>query len=231
MMNSLSIRRYQESDFTSVNRIYKVATYQVICDGLTRAFLDYTSILGFSLIIAYCLLRNYWYISISIILVYLALPSLVALISCLKGLGKDLDMTTGYFSTPKTAFFVATLRDEDRSFGIVVGMVGIKLANTSTGGKFAGLRRVGDAELVRMNLDPEYQGLGISHQLMMAAINFSTEQGYKRIILTSSSLQHVATKILYPKYGFVFDREQSLILGIKPCFMSKLLTNQDNKLK
>jgi GNAT superfamily N-acetyltransferase len=107
--------------------------------------------------------------------------------------------------------------------GAVVGTVGMKIPQLDMKGHFAGLRREGDVEMVRMNVAPRHQGYGISKLLLDEAIQFAREEDYKRIVLTSSSLNPVATSILYPKYGFKLLKEASVRLGVKPLFMAREL--------
>jgi GNAT superfamily N-acetyltransferase len=213
------VRRIRPSDAAEVLSVYEIATRTVYSEGIGQALLNYSRVEPAAAISGVLLLNNWWTLHLSLYLGYLFLPIIIACaFAHLRGrCSKDLINSFEYFSTPKAAMFIAEIE------GKVVGTVGIKAANTKIRGKFAGLRKEGDAELVRMNILPSCQGYGISRELMEVAINFCKENEYKRIVLTSTTIQHVATQILYPKYGFVTEKQTGIILGIHPMFMSKVL--------
>lgn len=217
----VEVRRYIPSDKPHIEKIYRYASWEMGIDGFGRVLLEYYSYWPlFAVFSAICLLNNWWRPHIALYLTYILLPYIVSLALLWFAENTDIRDPDKYFANkPKTALFVADWN------GKAIGMVGIKQAELSKAGKFAGLRKPDDAELVRMFILPEYQGFGISKLLMLAALQFSKDEGYKRIILTSSTLKYVATTILYPKYGFVVDKETN-IFGIKPVFMSKVIDNE-----
>lgn len=215
----LIVRRLQNGDDQYVQRVYVAATRKVYAEGVGNALLQYSWTVMGALFSCICLLKNWWVLHITLFALYLFAPAVVATLLILEGyyLVGDIGNPTKYFSRPKHAMFVAELNGE------VVGTAGIKPANIKKKGKFANLRKEGDAELVRMNVSPDCQGQGISKVLLNAALDFAREEGYKRVVLTSTNVQHVATSIVYPKFGFVTEKEAGIVLGIKPVFMSMVL--------
>ncbi len=67
----------------------------------------------------------------------------------------------------------------------------------------AGIWKENDAEyeLVKMTVDPAYQGRGISKELLDRCLSTARELGAKKIFLFSNSQLKTALK-LYEKYGF-----------------------------
>ena len=69
------------------------------------------------------------------------------------------------------------------------------------------MRKDGDAELVRMNVMPAYRGRGLSKKIFDTAKKHAKESGFRRIVLTTSTVQEVACLHLYPNLGFHKERE------------------------
>lgn len=210
------LRRVTKSDLHEVVNIYQCATRTVFHEGIAKAVLKHSNLEDISTPTAAAFFRKGWR-HIGTFLTYRILPrvasyGLVKFLPC-----KDLKSADTYFSRNKHAMFIAEMD------GIVVGTAGIRVPNLKRSGKFKGLRKEGDAELVRMYVLPSHQGHGIGRQLMEATIQFARDEGFKRIVLTSSTLQHVATAVVYPKYGFVKEKDFHIVMGIRPMFMSKEL--------
>lgn len=217
--DAMIVRKIRSSDVKDVVQVYMAATIEMGIDGAAFALLDNSLglLIAMASISALCLLNNWWRVHIGVYALYLVLPIMSSYLSVHLMPAKDVARADTYFDKPKHAMFVVEID------GQVVGTAGIKTANVNKRGWFSGLRKDGDAELVRVNIHPAHQGKGISRLLMDAALKFAQEEGYKRMILSSSTLNRVAVGQLYPKYGFLKEKDVHIILGIRPVFMSKVL--------
>lgn len=93
-----------------------------------------------------------------------------------------------YFAREGQGFWIA---EESR----VVGMVGIE-------------RHADDsAELRRMAVEKTHRGKGIGRELLATAEAFCREQGYRRVVLSTSELQIAAAR-LYESRGYRRVREE-----------------------
>ncbi len=102
----------------------------------------------------------------------------------------------GTYSKPKSTILLVEMDNK------IIGMVGITSADTSKKGVHKGYRKDYDAELHRINILPKYQGLKISKVMIAKAFEFAKQNGYKRVVLTSSSFQYIACTYVYSKLGF-----------------------------
>jgi GNAT superfamily N-acetyltransferase len=216
---AVTIRRVRPSDAGAVLAIYRHATRVVHVEGVEQILVDHSYVFLMAMLSGVCLLKNWWRAHIALYLGYLALPTVIGHIFAVvtAKFSSDVISPHEYFDRPKSTMLVAEMD------GKLVGTVGIKVAQEKkVVGHFAGLRKEGDAELVRMNILPTHQGHGISKLLMQAAIDFCKENKYKRIVLTSSTINRVATEVVYPKYGFVLEKKTGFY-AVYPVFMSKVL--------
>lgn len=207
--DDIIVRRVCKSDLKEVMNIYQNATLEAYVDGIFKAFVKHSNLpmmsnLGMSSHIGMyfaCLI-------LPIVISY----GFIVFMPC-----GDVKTADTFFAQEKHAMFVAETN------GRIVGTAGIRVPNYTKGGPYKGLRREGDAELVRMNVSPSFQGRGISRLLLDAAVNFARQQGFHRLVLTSTTLQHVASSVVYPKYGFVKVKDFHILLGIRSMFMCKEL--------
>lgn len=83
------------------------------------------------------------------------------------------------------------------------GQIFFAVVDGNAAGTVALIEMIDDAfELAKMAVSPNYRGLGLSNLLMDACIEYSRDQGKRRIILESNTKQVAAIK-LYRKFGFV----------------------------
>ncbi|XP_049641063.1 putative N-acetyltransferase 8B [Suncus etruscus] len=98
------------------------------------------------------------------------------------------DISKYYFSERGSCFWVA------ESEGQVVGMVGALPV------KEPALRRV-HLELLHMCVDLGHRGQGIAKALVKTVLQFGQDEGYRAIVLSTTSMQHSALA-LYQGLGF-----------------------------
>lgn len=105
-----------------------------------------------------------------------------------------------YFSRRGCAFWVAV----DDASGEVVGTIAVEApADVAAPDQMGWRWREGDAELRRMSVAQWTRGEGVSRALFAELRRFVAQtHGYKRIVLSTSSLQAVAHDHLYPGLGF-----------------------------
>ena len=131
--------------------------------------------------------------------VYIAAPRRIAsdyITSCLEADMKD--PMSHYDAAKKRQFWVAV----DDVTGAVVGTVAAEdVSAPGTHGKEDGWVD-GDAELRRMSVSPTVRGRGVGKLLFAQVKSFCEEQGFKRIVLTTTNLQADACNRLYPGLGF-----------------------------
>ena len=95
-----------------------------------------------------------------------------------------LDIHGSYMRAPDSRFWVA------EAGGAVVGMVGAAPA-----------RRGEAMELKRLSVSKDHRGRGVSKALCGEVLRFARAQGYKAVVLYTSTVQLVAQR-LYEKQGF-----------------------------
>ena len=94
-----------------------------------------------------------------------------------------------YQHTLGSGFWVADLS------GAVVGMAGIERLNEA------------EAEVRRMYVDTDYRRRGIGVRLLTHLEDFCIEEGYRRILLSTSEVQEAAL-MLYKAQGYQLVREE-----------------------
>lgn len=94
-----------------------------------------------------------------------------------------------YQHTSGSGFWVADLA------GAVVGMAGIERLNDD------------EAEVRRMYVDADYRRRGIGVRLLSHLEDFCVEEGYRRILLSTSEIQEAALA-LYQAQGYRLVREE-----------------------
>lgn len=108
----------------------------------------------------------------------------------------------------EATMFVAVINEN------IVGMIGISKANIHKTGQYKGLRQSNDGELRRLNVVPGFRGQKISSLLYDTVLEYARTKSFKRLILTTSSIQYVAFYFLYPKLGFIKIKEISMFKGL-----------------
>lgn len=153
------------------------------------------------------IIRQWHSAVIVLVLAYNAIPYLIAFIFTCIHLFHDKDFADmiNYYNRDGYAAFVAEVKGKDGST-YIAGMVGVAEADVKKKGFFHGLRQEGDAEMKRLCILEKYRGLKISKLLFQEVVQFCKKHGYKRMMLTTSSVQEVAYKHLYPGLGFNVDK-------------------------
>lgn len=215
------VREFTKNDVKDIQRIFLVCTRNVLRNGI-RSIVFKSKILSYGLI-SITSIVTYNNVSAGLLLgisLY-CLPVIFGyLLSYLHYfLDKDLNDLENYYNKKSSALFIVEVDI------VIAGMVGISPANINKKGHHKGFRKVGDAEMSRMNVLEEFRGLGLSRLLFNKVIEFcSQEKEYKRIILTTSNFQEVACSILYPKLGFSPEHEV-IQFPIRLVFFSKVIAN------
>ncbi len=109
----------------------------------------------------------------------------------------------------------------------IIGMVAACEAELNIKGHHSGLRRPGDAEMKRMNILNKYQGKGLSKILFEVIKQHCRERGFKRLVLSTSSLNYVACKYLYPKLGFRAENRKVFLEGMEGVFYALPLEDKE----
>ena len=73
----------------------------------------------------------------------------------------------------------------------------------------------GEAELRRMSVAATHRGRGVSQMLLAELQHFCIAQGYKRIVLSTSSMQMTEVRA-YPQLGFRQVKETNLPSDVLP---------------
>ena len=92
-------------------------------------------------------------------------------------------------------FWCAT--DDDDGEGALAGIVAAERKSDE------------EIELRRMSVDPRYQGRGVASRLVKRLEAFGSERGFRRVILSCSSVQHAGIA-LYRSCGYKVVREESM---------------------
>ena len=131
-------------------------------------------------------------------------------------LGTDLRDIAAHYLTPGRTYLVAV---DTRHGGRVVGTVAVDRVVLGAGApRHAFSWNDGDAELRRMSVDEALRGRGVGRRLLAAAKAFAREQGYPRLVLSTSAAQATARQ-LYTKHGFKeVHRSHYLPLNLFPIF-------------
>lgn len=86
--------------------------------------------------------------------------------------------------------------------GEVVGTVAVEPASLEVQKGRSWQWKEGDGELRRMSVAKHARGMGVAQALFAELRRFCEQSGHTRIVLSTSSLQHVAHSRLYPALGF-----------------------------
>ena len=114
-----------------------------------------------------------------------------------KSLSDDmLDPMARYRSTRGSGFWVAV-----SGSGEVIGTVALEPANEIAEHGWTWV--YGDGELRRMSVSSQWRGRGVARALFTALLDEARHHDYRRIVLSTSSLQAQASAITYPRLGFV----------------------------
>lgn len=146
--------------------------------------------------------------------VYLIPPIAGIVMSCIHlWFNKDFVQFMSYYSQPGSTLFVAESVSSSSPVPILVGMVGVAHANIKRGGHFKGLRKEGDAEMKRLCVVEGARGCGLGRRLINQVETFCKSYGYKRVMLTTSSIQEVACTHVYPRLGYAQIHYVNSIIG------------------
>jgi GNAT superfamily N-acetyltransferase len=169
-----------------------------------------------------------------ILLVYVVMPRKAAFDYINKSLSTDMaDPIRHYVQPARNGFWVATTTvacsrgdaetdSATESPGIqssIVGTVAVEAADPSK--EELGFRwQPGDAELRRMSVCRRAQGQGIAQRLFRELQTHAVSQGYRRIVLSTSTMQEDACRRLYPRLGFELVHRAPVFGGVHICFFA-----------
>ena len=128
----------------------------------------------------------------------------------------DADMTapsSHYLLRAASCFWVAI-----DATGDVVGTVAVERVEHASGGGSSPWR-TGDAELRRMSVTASARGRSVATALFEELRRFCTHVGYRRIVLSTSTLQRAAAT-LYPKLGFRLERREHVFGSVAILYFS-----------
>ncbi len=160
------------------------------------------------------------------IALYLFVPPLISWGMCVVSMRKQKDFKEGlvkYYSEPGTDRLLVCIEVNDK----IIGMVAVCEAELDIKGHHAGLRKPGDAEMKRMNILSKYRGQGLSKVLFEVIKQHCRDRGFKRMVLSTSSFNHVACNYLYPKLGFRAENRKKFAEGIEGVFFSMVLNEKE----
>ena len=127
----------------------------------------------------------------------LAGPKKIARDYISKSLSDDmLDPMARYRSKRGSGFWVAV-----SGSGEVIGTVALEPANEIAEHGWTWI--YGDGELRRMSVSSQWRGRGVAKALFAALLDEARQHDYRRVVLSTSSLQAQASTITYPRLGFV----------------------------
>jgi len=200
MPEAIMVRTLQPGDVQQATRVFSEGMRTTITSGCraSRSFLALCAVVGaFAMGIA-----SFWTHIGSLIagcalpaLIYTLLPPRVAqnyVNDCCMGDMRD--PMQHYVHQDRSNFWVAISGDE------VVGCVAVELP-ASCDASAPWDAASGEAELRRMSVAAGWQGRGISRMLFEELQQFCRQKGFRRIVLSTSSMQTTAVK-LYPRLGF-----------------------------
>lgn len=194
--NELKIRSFQFSDSHSCRELFIQGMLEVLPTPIMRAV--YPGFLRKALMLGLVAMAAAWYKTVWIAVVYcivcVLLSALLYVLIYMESykyinrcLTSDLsDIEKHYMKAEGSHMWVAEINEE------VVGTVG--LLQTVN-------HKLGTAELQRMSVLSSCRGKGIGKKLLNKVIHFARENGHKRIILSTTSVQSPAIR-LYRSAGF-----------------------------
>lgn len=190
-MADYSIRKYNNGDYDAVRKLFAQGMLEYI-PGTTAYMVKlpqvYFPILAFDITLH--LLFGSFILSLLGVGICIAVIHLLMTLAC-RGLIKqchnqDLkNIQESYIWRPNSCFWVV------ESGGRIVGMVGAQPAQNSET----------DMTLRRLSVSKDQQRRGIAKALCVTVFNFARQQGYKRVLLDTSTFQVSAHK-LYQRLGF-----------------------------
>lgn len=198
-MASYHIRKYREPDYEQIVDLYSKCVLEYGPSTFHHLLkLPRTLVLLLGGPLSVLLLSGSWLLTILAFLFLLtALKSFAKkpwIQFVVMSLNTDMsDISKYYFSERGSCFWVA------ESEGQVISMVGALPV------KDPALRRE-HLELLHMCVDLGHRGQGIAKAMVKTALQFGQDEGYRAVVLSTSSLQHSALA-LYQGLGFQKTRE------------------------
>ena len=124
-----------------------------------------------------------------------------------KSLSDDmLDPMTRYRSKRGSGFWVAV-----SGSGEVIGTVALEAANEIPEHGWTWI--YGDGELRRMSVSSQWRDRGVAKALFVALLDEARQHDYRRVVLSTSSLQAQASTITYPRLGFTLVHSDLIGFG------------------
>ena len=117
-----------------------------------------------------------------------------------------LDPMARYRSKRGSGFWVAV-----SGSGEVIGTVALEPANEIAEHGWTWV--YGDGELRRMSVSSQWRGRGVAKALFAALLDEARQHDYRRIVLSTSSLQAQASAITYPRLGFTLVHSDLIGFG------------------
>ncbi|XP_040191725.1 probable N-acetyltransferase camello [Rana temporaria] len=186
-----SIRKYHNGDYFAVRELFAQGMLGYV-PGSTSYMLKLPQVYGPILASFITLQLFYRSFFLSLLVVGISLVSIYFLMAfaCRKLVkechnGDLLNVEESYLRRPNCCFWVA------ESGGRIVGMVGARPGPNSSS----------DMSLQRLSVAEDQQRRGIAKALCTTVFDFARQQGYKRVILDTSTFQVNAHK-LYQHLGF-----------------------------
>jgi GNAT superfamily N-acetyltransferase len=132
------------------------------------------------------------------------------------------DPVQHYVLNERNNFFVATRKVD----GQVVGTVAVE--GVTPRAQAQAKRRKephrwseGDAELRRMSVQLEARGRGVAEALCEAVQRHARDQGYSRVVLSTSSMQAQAARRLYPRMGYEVVHRARMMGDVEVFYMAR----------
>ena len=193
-MPEIIIENYDEKYYAKVIELFKYGTYEHIYYALqngwkkpkVRIFLgSFVTVLPFSIWYALIWLCITVFLHVFFVSVFYYGYVQYRMITDMS------DRKLKFWTVKPNEFFIAKIN------GLVVGTIAYQLKDLTT------------VEINRLSVDQKYRRLGIAKTLMKALLSRAKNEGYKKVILTTSKNQIGAHK-LYENLGFQFDGDENL---------------------
>ena len=208
---SFAIRPLEAADVPAARRLFASGMSETLIWGLRRELLRPTLPKA---TIAFAIFAASLYLPRTVACALCALgafgfagPRKIASDYIAKSLNDDmLDPMARYRSKRGSGFWVAV-----SGSGEVIGTVALEPANEIPEHGWTWI--YGDGELRRMSVSSQWRGRGVAKALFAALLDEARQHDYRRIVLSTSSLQAQASAITYPRLGFTLVHSDLIGFG------------------
>ena len=208
---SFAIRPLEAADVPAARRLFASGMSETLIWGLRRELLRPTlpkATITFAIFAASLYLPKAILCALCALGVFaIAGPRKIASDYISKSLSDDmLDPMVRYRSKRGSGFWVAV-----SGSGEVIGTVALEPANEIAEHGWTWI--YGDGELRRMSVSSQWRDRGVAKALFAALLDEARQHDYRRVVLSTSSLQAQASAITYPRLGFTLVHSDLIGFG------------------